>query len=668
MKKVVLFILMYCSSIGMIAANTSLILGNQNQNGSFSSKSQTQTVANDAISPNSSESEQIENLALLCKVWGFVKYHHPKIGPNKTDMDKELCDLIPQIKAVTNKEERNTILSNWVNSFGEITEFMPDSNFPDAEEIKLMPDYSWIDKNELGDALVAQLENIKKAVRSENNPYISFFPGVQNPDFSGEKTYSLIQYPTEQYRLVALFRYWNIIQYYYPNRHLIDDNWHDVLREFIPQFLSAKDKYEYKYSVLALWAKIKDTHAFIAKWDKVLYEISGYRNNSVPVGIKFVENKAVITEYLNQDLGKKTGLLPGDIIETIDGVSVEDIVKERLPITPGSNYTTQLRNIASYLLMSNNNEIQVKYKRNDLVETKTITCYSDYSVDLPYIDAIQTIDSDITYIYPGTIEESDYTPDKMKKILESKGMIIDMRCYPNIFMVFSFGKYLIPEPTQFTKITNTNYSYPGLFTYRDGDILGETNPDYFKGKIVIIVNEETQSQAEYTTMAFQTAPNVSVIGSTTAGADGNVSTIILPGNLQTYISGIGVYYPDGTETQRVGIVPDIEVKPTIEGIRNGIDEPLQKAIEIINSESGIKNHSADNAILLYPNPVTEGFYIKGANVASRVSVSDMQGRTVFVGNVSDSDGYVNIGSLSRGTYIVRIEIDNRIIQKKIIKM
>jgi len=48
------------------------------------------------------------------------------------------------------------------------------------------------------------------------------------------------------------------------------------------------------------------------------------------------------------------------------------------------------------------------------------------------------------------------------------------------------------------------------------------------------------------------------------------------------ISGSGVYYPDGTETQRVGIVPDIEVKPTIEGIKNGKDELLEKAIEIIN--------------------------------------------------------------------------------------
>lgn len=50
------------------------------------------------------------------------------------------------------------------------------------------------------------------------------------------------------------------------------------------------------------------------------------------------------------------------------------------------------------------------------------------------------------------------------------------------------------------------------------------------------------------------------------------------------ISGNAVYYPDGRETQRIGIVPDIEAKPTIKGIREGRDEPLEKAIEIINQE------------------------------------------------------------------------------------
>jgi C-terminal processing protease CtpA/Prc len=48
------------------------------------------------------------------------------------------------------------------------------------------------------------------------------------------------------------------------------------------------------------------------------------------------------------------------------------------------------------------------------------------------------------------------------------------------------------------------------------------------------------------------------------------------------MTGIGVYYPDGRETQRIGIVPDIEIKPTIEGLKLKRDEVLEKAIEVIN--------------------------------------------------------------------------------------
>ena len=55
-------------------------------------------------------------------------------------------------------------------------------------------------------------------------------------------------------------------------------------------------------------------------------------------------------------------------------------------------------------------------------------------------------------------------------------------------------------------------------------------------------------------MAFRAAGGI-VLGSTTAGADGNVSNIPLPGGLRTMISGIGVFYPDKGPTQRVGIVP-----------------------------------------------------------------------------------------------------------------
>ena len=63
--------------------------------------------------------------------------------------------------------------------------------------------------------------------------------------------------------------------------------------------------------------------------------------------------------------------------------------------------------------------------------------------------------------------------------------------------------------------------------------------------------------------------------------DGNVSQIVLPGGLNTMISGIGVFYPDMRPTQRVGIVPDIEVRPTIAGVRAGRDEVLEEALRQI---------------------------------------------------------------------------------------
>ena len=86
-------------------------------------------------------------------------------------------------------------------------------------------------------------------------------------------------------------------------------------------------------------------------------------------------------------------------------------------------------------------------------------------------------------------------------------------------------------------------------------------------------------------MAFRSARQAKVIGSTTAGADGNVSPIALPGGISSMISGIGVFYPDKKPTQRIGIIPDLQVKPTIAGIRAGRDEVLEAAIrEIVGKD------------------------------------------------------------------------------------
>ena len=83
-------------------------------------------------------------------------------------------------------------------------------------------------------------------------------------------------------------------------------------------------------------------------------------------------------------------------------------------------------------------------------------------------------------------------------------------------------------------------------------------------------------------MCFQTAGNTTIIGSQTAGADGNVFEFDFSG-FHTNFSGIGVYYPDRRETQRIGIIPDIKIEPTIKGIQEGKDEVLDRALAFIET-------------------------------------------------------------------------------------
>jgi C-terminal processing protease CtpA/Prc len=154
-------------------------------------------------------------------------------------------------------------------------------------------------------------------------------------------------------------------------------------------------------------------------------------------------------------------------------------------------------------------------------------------------------------------------------------------------MPFQLGSYFVSKNTAFVKFTSGNINNPGEFTFGN-NLEIPSQGDTYQGKVVVLIDEISQSQAEYTTMAFRAGNNTTVIGSTTAGADGNVSRIPLPGGMRTMISGIGVYYPDGTETQRIGIVPDIEIKPTLKGIKDGRDELMEKAIEVISTE--IRHH------------------------------------------------------------------------------
>jgi C-terminal processing protease CtpA/Prc len=197
-------------------------------------------------------------------------------------------------------------------------------------------------------------------------------------------------------------------------------------------------------------------------------------------------------------------------------------------------------------------------------------------------ETFQRLGDDIAYLKLSTLKRADVAAH-MAAAAGSRGLIIDLRNYPREFVVFALGSYLVDRPTEFARFTKGDLGNPGAFHWTNAMALYPQALRY-AGKVMLLVDEVSQSQAEYTAMALRVAPRAKVIGSTTAGADGNISPFALPGGLSTLISGIGVFYPDRRPTQRVGIIPDIEVRPTLAGIRAGRDEVLEAAIAEIRRQ------------------------------------------------------------------------------------
>lgn len=160
----------------------------------------------------------IENLALLCTIWGFMKYYHPAVRAGKYDWDRELLCIMHSLVSLSSIEVRNEVLTKWVDGFkvrmkaGKKLSLSPDS-------VKLYPDLNWIeDEAVLGTILSGKLKKNRDTARDTLSHYVDLVKWQAeygNATFEHEDSYSKCEFPHISYQLLSLFRLWNAITIFF---------------------------------------------------------------------------------------------------------------------------------------------------------------------------------------------------------------------------------------------------------------------------------------------------------------------------------------------------------------------------------------------------------------------------------------------------------------------
>jgi C-terminal processing protease CtpA/Prc len=404
-----------------------------------------------------------------------------------------------------------------------------------------------------------------------------------------DKSYPEMTFPNAEYRLLALFRYWNVINYFFPYRHLIGDSWKTVLPRYIPKFEANKDAVDYQFTVRELVTEMHDSHGGVRNANASAERVGTFLP---PLMTGYVESKSVVTRVLDDKLPIKVG----DVILAIDGEPIEKKREFLARYTAASTPQWLMRSVHLRLLLGPKDSV-VKLKVQgtggevrdvEVARSQTIMDPKWAGLMERSTPIIQVMPSGYGYVDLDRLQTGDV--DKMfETIKNTPAVIFDMRGYPN-GTAWSIAPRLTEKKdvvaAQFsrpfleaTSLTNSeladsaNYSFAQRIPERQGDV--------YKGKVVVLINEDAISQAEHTCMFLEAATDVTFIGTPTAGANGDVTNMVLPGNLIVGFSGHDVRHADGRQLQRVGIQPTIRVERTIRGMVEGRDELLEAAVKFL---------------------------------------------------------------------------------------
>lgn len=539
------------------------------------------------------DSATLRNLEVLGRVWGFVKYHHPAFSDDRYDLDFELFELLPLV-ADTAPAARNEILAQWIDGFGryKTTPEKYEKILASDSVFEHRTDIGWIrDTATLGRELSERLVRLRSADRIAGNRYVSqtyyetYDQWAPNPCFDGEKPYYDLSNPDYGYRLLSVFRFWNMVEYLFPSKYLTDKDWNDVLPEYIRRM--AHPTGSYLRETRRMIAELDDNHA---QYGGGISELFGpYR---VPLNTGFVEGRLIVVtpDTVPVKSERKAPFQVGDEIVAVEDKPVEYYTAQTRKFISCSNENDVLAATADQILRTKENRpLSIRYRRDGvtrdtLADVTKMPGHFSWNYLWKYHKTFSMLEDSIGYICPDKLSKEEI-PEISNGLKKNRGLIIDLRYYPSQDFSEFILKYIPSGNTEPSAcFTYPVFVLPGVFIIRNQSY-PTCDGEKYNDLIVVLVNEMTQSYAETCVQIIQSNNNTITIGSQSTGANGNISEFILPRGVLGAFSGLGWYYPDGWVVNRQGVKIDHEVRPTLEGVREGRDEVLEAALNLIEANA-----------------------------------------------------------------------------------
>ena len=374
-------------------------------------------------------------------------------------------------------------------------------------------------------------------------------------------------------RLGAVVMLWNVLQHFYPYFDVVEVDWPAELKTALRAAGTDRDEQAFLQTLRRMVAAIDDGHGLV--WHASLQGRAG-----VPLLWRVVGNSLVVTT-----VGPSvSGVSAGDEVVAVDGKPALEALREIETRVSGA--TPQWRRFIAL------HELGAGVAGTNVSLTLRNPDGTTRSVALPRVAAreplrekrpeqIAALKPGLWYVDLGRATDAQFEA-ALPKLAAARGIVFDLRGYPRVGS--KQLRHFIDTPAQSAQWLIPILRRPDRvgveWPARGRWDLKPAQPSLPKNR-VFLTDGRAISYAESWMGIIEAYKLATIVGETTAGTNGNINSFSLPGGYRVVFTGMKVLKHDGSRHHGVGIAPTVPVSPTLEGIRAGRDEQLEKAIAIL---------------------------------------------------------------------------------------
>ncbi len=369
-------------------------------------------------------------------------------------------------------------------------------------------------------------------------------------------------------REALLIDTWAVLRHFYPYQEDVSVPWEDVLRQALRDTQDDVSEADLIDSVRTLTRALQDGHARV--------ERDGRRGIGwLPIRTTCVDDAVVVAASEHPDVAV------GEVITTVDGVPAwprAQAIADRLSGTPqwrsfractwdgargpgGSTVTLGIERSGTLT------EVQTGYGRHEIVPDIRPGAFGEVEPGVLYVDLTR-------------LSWTDLKP-KLEEMVAARGIVFDLRGYP--IHNDDLLDHLMSAPEDAAWMHVPRFIEPGGDPVSFADIGWNRRPSapHIEAPTVFLINAAAISYAESILSYVQTHNLGTLVGSPTAGANGDIVRHDTLGGFYVVFSGMRVTRHDGTPFHNDGVTPDVETKPTLPGIAEGRDEVLERGLDVL---------------------------------------------------------------------------------------